>query len=214
MKVVLGMPFLNFNNADVQFAKKKLTWRTYTIKEAFPTTHQVKIIDQKKFAKAVLDENVKAFVMHVSSLGLRMTICPAKKAQLALLLAVEVIMPTEYLNFADVFLEKSANVLPKRTGANEHAIELEKGQQPPDGPIYSLGPVELEILKTYIKTNLLNGFIRALKLPAGALILFVRKPNGSFCLYVNYRGLNNLTIKNRYPLPLIGKFLDQLGWAK
>ena len=68
-------------------------------------------------------------------------------------------MPTEYLDFADVFLEKSANVLPERTGANEHAIKLEKGKQPPYGPIYSLGPVELETLKTYIKTNLTNGVI-------------------------------------------------------
>ena len=68
-------------------------------------------------------------------------------------------MPTEYLDFADVFLEKSANVLPKRTGVNEHAIKLEEGKQPPYGPIYSLGPVELETLKTYIEINLLNSFI-------------------------------------------------------
>ena len=41
---------------------------------------------------------------------------------------------------------------------NEHVIELEEGKQPPFGPIYRLGPVELETLKTYIKTNLANGF--------------------------------------------------------
>ena len=45
MEVVLGMSFLFLSNADVQFAKKKLTWRTYTTKEALPTTRQVKIID-------------------------------------------------------------------------------------------------------------------------------------------------------------------------
>ena len=74
--------------------------------------------------------------------------------------------------------------------------------------------MELETLKTYIETNLANGFIQPLKSPAGALILFVRKPNGSLRLCINYRDLNNLTIKNRYPLPLIGESLDWLGQAK
>ena len=115
-----------------------------------------------------------------------MTIHPARKAQLTLLLAEEVIVPTEYSDFADVFLEKSANVPPEQTGANEHAIKLEEGKQPPYRPIYSLELVELETLKTYIKTNLANDFIRASKSLAGALILFVRKFNGSLCLYVNY----------------------------
>ena len=138
----------------------------------------------------------------------------AREAQLASLLTEEVTVPFEYLDFADVFSEKSANVLPERTGANEHAIELEEGKQPPYEPIYSLGPVELETLKTYIENNLANGFIRASKSPASAPILFVRKPNGSLRLCVDYRGLNNLTIKNRYPLPLIGESLDRLGRAK
>ena len=143
-----------------------------------------------------------------------MTIYSARKAKLALLLAKEVILLTEYSDFADVFLEKSANVLLEQTRVNEHAIELKEGKQPPYGPIYSLGPVEFEILKSYFETNLANGFIRALKSPVGAPILFVYKPNDSFRLCVNYQGLNNLMIKNRYLLLLIGKFLDQLSQAK
>ena len=123
-------------------------------------------------------------------------------------------MPTKYLDFADIFLEKSANVLSEQTGANEHAIELEKGKQPPYVPIYSLGPVELKTLKTYIETNLTNGFIRTLKSLRGAPILFVHKPDGSLCLCVNYQELNNLMIKNQYPLPLIGESLNRLSQAK
>ena len=104
--------------------------------------------------------------------------------------------------------------LPEHTGINDHAIKLVDGQQPPYGPIYSLGPVELETLKAYIKTNLANMFIRPSKSPAGAPILFDRKSDGSLRLCVDYRGLNNLTIKNRYPLLLIGESLDRLGRAK
>ncbi len=104
--------------------------------------------------------------------------------------------------------------LPENTGMNEHAIELVDGKQPPYGPIYALSPVKLETLKTYIETHLKTDFIRPSKSPAGALILFDKKLNSSLRLCVNYRDLNNLTIKNRYPLLLIGKALDRLGWAK
>ena len=126
----------------------------------------------------------------------------------------KVTMSTKYSDFANIFLEKVADVFPEQSGANEHPIELEKGKQPPYGPIYSLGPVEFEILKTYIETNLGNGFIWASKLSVDALILFVRKPNSNLCLCINCWGFNNLTIKNRYLLPLIGKFLDQIDQAK
>ena len=143
-----------------------------------------------------------------------MTIYPARKAQLALLLFEELTVATEYPDFADVLLEKSAKVLPEQTKANKNAIELEEGNQLPYGPIYSLGLVALEIFKTYIEINLANGFILALQSLTGAPILFVRKPNSSFCLYVNYQRLNNLTIKNRYSLLLIGKSLNRLGRAK
>ena len=97
---------------------------------------------------------------------------------------------------------------------NEYAIKLKEGKQLLFGPIYSLGPVELETLKTYFETNLANDFIRPSKSPAGAPILFDRKPDKSFCFCVDYPGLNNITIKNRYSLPLIGDSLDRLGQAK
>ena len=61
--------------------------------------------------------------MHVSSLESRMSIHSAREAQLALLLTKKVTVPTKYLDFANVFLEKSVNVLSEQTGANEHAIE-------------------------------------------------------------------------------------------
>ena len=114
----------------------------------------------------------------------------------------------EYSNYSNVFSAEHAAELPENTRMNKHAIKLEKGKQPLFGPIYSLELVELETLKTYIKTNLANGFIWPSKSPAGAPILFDRKPDGSLRLCVDYWGLNNLTIKNRYLLPLIGESLD------
>ena len=137
-----------------------------------------------------------------------MAIHLARKAQIALLVAEEVKIPTKYSDFLDVFSEEKALILPEGIEMNQHAIKLQEGQQLPYGPIHSLSPVELETLKTYIETNLANGFILPLKSSADASILFVGKLDGNFHLCVDYWGLNNLTIKNRYPLPLIGKFLD------
>ena len=95
-------------------------------------------------------------------------------------------IPTEYSDFADVFSPELASELPEHTEINDHAIELVDDRQPLYEPIYSLGPVELETLKTYIETNLKNGFIRPSKSPAGAPILFDKKPDGSFRLCVDY----------------------------
>ena len=129
-------------------------------------------------------------------------------------MATEVIVTTEYLDFAEIFLEMSANILLEQIGVNEHATKSEKGKQLLYRPIHSLEPVELKTFKTYIKINLANGFVRTLKSPSNTPILFICKPDGSFHLCVDYWGLNNPTIKNWYPLPLISKSLDWLGQAK
>ena len=92
----------------------------------------------------------------------------------------------EYSDYSNIFSAENATELPKNTGINEHAIKLEEGKQPPFGPIYSLGPVELEMLKIYIETNLANGFIRPSKSPAGAPIPFDQKPDRSFRLCMDY----------------------------
>ena len=133
-----------------------------------------------------------------------------KQAQVGALLFNKA--PTEVLaknsDYSNVFLAKNAAELLENTRMNQHTIELKEGKQPFFGPIYSLSPVELETWKTYIKTNLANGFIRPSKSPIGALILFDKKPNGSFCPCVNYWGLNNITIKNLYLLFFIKKSLN------
>ena len=123
-------------------------------------------------------------------------------------------IPDEYSDFSRVFSSDSAAELPEHTGINNHPINLLDNKQPFYGLIYSLGPVELEMLKIYIKANLASSFIRPSKYPVGAPILFVRKKNGSLHLCVDYRGLNNLTIKNHYSLPLLGELLDYLSCAK
>ena len=68
VEVVLGMPFLILSNADIQFAKKELTWRSYLAAEALLITKRVELINKQEFAKAPLDAESKTFVVHISAL--------------------------------------------------------------------------------------------------------------------------------------------------
>ena len=215
------MPFFIFSNGGIQFAEKELTWRFFTTAKALLTIKRVELIDKKKFAKAALDKKSKTFVIHVAALkallGSReMTIHLTRVAQIAALKQDEAPtkVPSEYADYADIFSFDVAIELPENNNINKHAIELEVGKQPPYGPIYSLRLVKLKTIKTYIKTHLKTGFIQPSKSPAGAPILFDKKPNGSLWLCVNYQGFNNLTIKNRYPLLLISEALDRFDNAK
>ena len=143
-----------------------------------------------------MDKNIKAFVVHITSFTLKMTIYLACKAQIALFLVEKLIILAKYLNFANIFSKKLAEILSKRVRVNKHAIKLKRDKQPPYRLIYSLGLVELEISKTYIKTNLANSFIKASKSLASTSILFIPKFNNSFFLFVNCKKPNNFTIKN------------------
>ena len=208
------MLLLTFSNADIKFAEKNLTWKFHTTKKALPTTWKVVLINKKKFAKVALDKNIEVFIVYIALFILKMTIYLACKAQMTLFISKEVTVLVEYTDFANIFSKTLAAMLSKRLGINKHIIKLVDGKMPPYGPMYSLAPVELKILKTYIETNLANSFIKSLKSLAGTLILFVCKPDGSFCLCINYQRPNNLTIKNSYPLLLIDKSLDWLKQAK
>ena len=111
-----------------------------------------------------------------------------KQAQVGALLFNKALteVPAEYFDYNDIFLTENVVELPENTGINEYAIKLEEGEQWPFGPIYSLGLIELEIFKTYIKTNLANSFIWPSKSSAKASILFNKKPDRSLRLCVNY----------------------------
>ena len=117
-------------------------------------------------------------------------------------------IPDDYHEFADVFSKGKADTLPPHCPSVDLKIDIEDGAPPPPGRMYSLSTTELEALWTFIEENVCIGFIRPSNSPHGAPILFVRKKDGSLRLCVDYRGLNKITKKDCYPLPLISDLLD------
>ena len=125
--------------------------------------------------------------------------------------STELELPLEYEEFWDIFSEEEVNKLASR-GWQDHAIEIVS--KPPYGLIYNLSEKELKTLWEYLAEALDRGWIRESSSPAGAPILFVPKKSSELQLCVDYQGLNCLTIKNQYPLPLIGELIDCLSKAK
>lgn len=123
------------------------------------------------------------------------------------------LVPKAYHGHLSAFSKQKADTLPPHR-PYDLSIELEDGKAPPYGPLYSLSETELKALSEWLEENLSKGFIRASQSPAGAPILFVKKKDGSLRLCVDYRALNNITVKNRYPLPLIPEALDRLRSAR
>jgi transposase InsO family protein len=108
--------------------------------------------------------------------------------------------------------------LPPHRPGIDHAIELEKDEQGrekavPWGPLYNMTKEELLVLRKTLTDHLEKRWIRVSKSPAGAPVLFVRKPGGGLRFCVDYRKLNEITKKDRTPLPLISETLRMMAKA-
>ncbi|GJV85753.1 putative reverse transcriptase domain-containing protein [Tanacetum coccineum] len=111
-------------------------------------------------------------------------------------------------DFPEVFPEDLPGLPPTRQV--EFHIELIPGAAPVARAPYRLTPAEMKELAEQLKELSDKGFIRPSSSPWGAPILFVKKKDGSFRMCIDYRELNKLTVKNRYPLPRIDDLFDQL----
>ncbi|GJW07895.1 putative reverse transcriptase domain-containing protein [Tanacetum coccineum] len=111
-------------------------------------------------------------------------------------------------DFPEVFPEDLPGLPPTRQV--EFQIDLVPGAAPVARAPYRLAPSEMKELSEQLKELSDKGFIRPSSSPWGAPVLFVKKKDGSFWMCIDYRELNKLTVKNRYPLPRIDDLFDQL----
>ena len=95
----------------------------------------------------------------------------------------------------------------------DFGIDLLQDSQPISIPLYRMSPAELKELKEQLKYLLDKGFIRPSISPWGAPVLFVKKKDGSLRMCIDYRQLNKVIIKNKYPIPMVDELFDQLQGA-
>ena len=110
-------------------------------------------------------------------------------------------IPPHLRDFHSVFLKDSFDELPG-TKLWDHAVELAPDASPKSCKVYPLSTSEQKELDTFLKENLDSGRIRPSKSPMAAPVFFVKKKDGGLHLVQDYRALNAMTVKNKYPLPL------------
>lgn len=119
------------------------------------------------------------------------------------------LLPQVYRDFLDIFHKKGAESLPP----HDCLIELLPGSAIPFGRIFPLSEPEL-VLQKYIDDNLKKGFIWPSTSPAGTGLFFVENKDHSLRPCIDYRELNIITMKNRYPLPLVPELVQRFRTAK
>ena len=115
--------------------------------------------------------------------------------------------------YNDVFPHDLPNGLPPER-AMRHNIDLLQGSKPISKPPYRLSASEASKVESQIADYLQRGFIKPSSSPWASPILLVKKKDGSMRMCVDYRGLNAITIKNKYPLPSIQEFIDKTKQAR
>ena len=123
------------------------------------------------------------------------------------------IVPPEYHKYLDIFDEKQASWFPDKRPW-DHKIKIKPGFEPMSFKNYNLAPAEQDKLDKFLKENLEKGYIQKSELPMASPFFFVKKKDGKLWPCQDYQFLNEWTIKNAYPLPLISKIMDKLQGAK
>ena len=186
---------------------------------------EIEILTAKDFAKLACSANLSVFECAFSpcdsnefgnTIALHQVLTTKTHAASATPLDSRGI-PLKYSDLKEVFSLKTDAALPPLAPHRTYdlAIDLDESRALPlPGKIYPLSPDETAALEMYISNALARGWISPSSSPLGVPCFYVKKPNGGLCLCVDYCGLNAITKKNSYPLPLISDLFDQLRTAR
>ncbi len=189
-KLVLGMPWLSLHNPTIDWWKERITLdHCQCGSDRKALDQDTNILKQEELCATLLTKE--------------------DPTQASVLKRI----PAAYKEYESLFLEGPKNEALPEHQPWDHEIPLEPGKTPSFGPIYQQSAAELQHLKEYIDENLAKGFIRPSTSSAASPTLFVPKKDGKLRLCVDYRMLNSITIKDRYPLPLINELHDRLQGA-
>ena len=188
--VILGIPWLRVVNPNIDWSDKSYR---------FSETTQGELLSKERSSNFCHTSNDRKVVETLSmKTGLEL---PAG-------------VPTEYSEYAQAFYENELSKLPP-TRSFDLEINLKNPQRdPPFMKIYSLSSKEEVILKDWINKNLNAGLIRPSKSPAAAPIFFVPKKDGSLRPCIDYRLLNENSIRDNHPLPLISDVFTKFSNSK
>ena len=226
---ILGEGWLRSRNAVLDFQKGTLTVKSGT-KTHTSITPEAHAKAQKQADRSVESLSLSALQMKrlarkpdtqlflVQITPFTETAAAAKESESPALPQVDGLMPQQELDsilleFKDIFEEMPGGVI-ERTGIPPMRVDTEVGKAPPVGVQYRLSQPEYEECQRVVKEGLEKGLIEASTSPFGAPVLFAKKKGGSLRFCCDYRQLNKITVKNRFPLPRIDDCIDRLKHAR
>jgi hypothetical protein len=232
-KVILGFPWLHKHNQIINWKGGEITWKPYQInwrrliekgqrikKEQQPEIEEVADKEKKKNRTTSLMEEDKKEIFT----ELLKTNVWIHKTNIATELAIEEnnkkinkmdkkLVLAEYHDYLDIFNEEKAHQFPE-SRPWDHKIKIKEWFEPKLLKNYNLTPVKQIKLDKFLKRNLKEGYIKPSQSPMASPFFFVSKKDEKLWPSQDYQYLNNWTIKNSYPLPLISKIMDKLKGAK
>ena len=183
------------------------------------TKIDIGIVDVEEFLKELEDPVNEVFQVEVH--GERVECNLAQKSEEDIAKALRDKPPPDFRKlpphlgrFRKLFCPEEAKALPPLRPGLDHDIELVREAKLPNSRLYRMSQPELEVLRKYIDENLKKGYIRPSSSPVASPVLFVKKPSGGLRLCVDYRKLNEVTIKDRTTLPLTDESFARLAEAR
>lgn len=186
--IALSILFLTLSNAEIDFVSWESGYMSFITVKTLIMTKWVKLIRKKKFVAVGLGPNEKIFVVYILAFNLDSRIHLSCIFQLAFLSIQNTLITGfyKYSDFANIFSLEFVVELSKHTEINNYLTNPIHSWKRLYKSIHNFGLVKLETLKLYIKTNLANGFIWALKLSVRAPIFLVENSKRSLQLCINY----------------------------
>jgi len=208
--IILGDTWLLQTGAVINYKTKTCTLDKKGVQHTLQPVEQTSKADATSIHSLLLNavrvnqyirQGARAFVVRVQDSGLLTPDNPQLSGPMSALID----------EFQDVF-SPMQNLPPVRNTG--HTIPTEAGASPPFKPMFRLSPKELAEVETQVTELLKAGLIEPSSSPYGAPVLFVGKKDGSLRMCIDYRALNKITIKNKYPLPRIDQLLDSISGSK
>jgi hypothetical protein len=217
-KVILGLPWLRHRNPTINWQEGTMHLRADQGMSPEPLEIELTCIAANRLERRrLLSEKVMDTIQDeiFCLAGFTYSQQIAEKANRAKgIRTFEEMVPKPYRDFAKVFSEEESHRLPKHQPW-DHAIDLE-----PDAVThwkvksYPMSPAEQVELDKWLEENLAKGYLRPSKSPMASPVFFIKKKDGKLRLVQDYRRLNKITIKNRYPLPLAADIVNRLTGAQ
>ena len=234
LKIILGFPWLNEQNPVIDWKlgtvsfpeKRKINWKRI-IGSRNPKASLEEEDDEDEWKNRTinrLNEDETSILLATLMGQTKTDIWINAKTNLAMDMAIKAnlkkkevpvkeLVPPEYHEFLDVFDEEKANRFPE-SRKWDHKIDMKEGFEPKAFKNYNLTLEEQIELDAFLEENLEKGYIRHSESPMASPFFFVKKKDGKLRPCQDYKYLNNWTVKNAYPLPLISDIMDKLKGAK